>query len=70
MFVELQGVIHNLERYSKLTKESTDTGAGENKIIFWDKTANIEFLNFGQDVSAMEGVWDFLRTATSATSPT
>jgi hypothetical protein len=68
MFIEIQGFIHNMDIYSKVTRELISEGAGENKIIFWDKTSNIEFFRFGADDEVgLLNVLNNIKTVTGCT---
>lgn len=64
MFVEINGTLYNLNRFSKVTKQLWDYGSNPEAIItLWDMASNVEVIHYGQDDTAMTAAFEEIRTA-------
>ncbi len=64
MFIEIRGVVYNMFKYSKVVKESTLTGSF-NRLTFWNGQSPNDYIDFAEDIEALDTAYDFIKTSTS-----
>ena len=65
MFIELKGEIYNLYKHSKISRELTEFGASNNRILLWNGLNTQTYLEYGGDRAALDVDWEFIKTTAS-----
>lgn len=66
MFIELKGDIYNLYKHSKISKYLVENGAPSNQIQLWNGLTTQTYLEYGEDVAALNADWELIMTTSSA----